>query len=79
MIILCALVMFCTKAIHAKSLSAQSSKLKKNISFHGHTISGKFQLPFESTTTIEDEKSLDDLIGVRKNFQDRIQVSQELR
>lgn len=53
--------------------------LRKDIQFGAHAVSGKYQNPLESTTVIEDEKTLDDLIGVRKNFQDRISVNKELR
>ncbi|MFN7906034.1 MAG: hypothetical protein ACK5P5_12705 [Pseudobdellovibrionaceae bacterium] len=66
------------KTKSAKKTSSQQ-RLKQDVSFDEHTVSGNYQLPFESTTVVEDEKNLDDLIGVRKNFQDRIQAAQELR
>ena len=55
------------------------NRLKQDVSFDEHAVGGKYQMPLESTTVVEDEKSLDDLIGVRQNFKDRSQVSQELR
>lgn len=79
LIILSILVIFCSEAVLAEKTPSHAGKLKKDIAFHGHTVSGKYQLPLESTITVEDEKSLDDLIGVRKNFQDRIKIAKKLR
>lgn len=65
--------------ILASNKAKSKSRLKQDVSFDEHAVGGKYQMPLESTTVVEDEKSLDDLIGVRKNFKDREQVSQELR
>lgn len=54
-------------------------RLKQDIAFDNHAVGGKYQVPMESMTVIEDEKTLDDLIGVRQNFRDRLQSSKELR
>ncbi len=66
------------KITHSKQ-SKSENRLKQNVSFDEHAVGGKYQVPLESTTVVEDEKSLDNLIGVRQNFKDREQVSQELR
>lgn len=62
-----------TKAVKAKS------KLSTEVDFNDRVVGGKIQYSSESITTVENEKSLDDLIGVRRNFSDRIQRAEELR
>lgn len=65
--------------------AAQSAKKasKKNLStsvdFNDRTVGGKYMFSTEAITTVENDKSLDDLIGVRKNFKDRIERSESLR
>lgn len=54
-------------------------KLSTDIKFDGHNVGGKIQSPFESLTEVENEKAIDQLIAVRKNFNDRIQKSDQLR
>jgi hypothetical protein len=56
-----------------------NTKLSTDVKFDGQTVGGKIQSPFESLTVVENEKSIDDLIGVRKNFADRIQKSKGMR
>jgi hypothetical protein len=55
------------------------SKLSTDIKFDGQTVGGKIQAPFESLTEVENEKLIDQLIGARKNFNDRILKSNQLR
>lgn len=62
-----------------KQVSKPASRLSTNIKFDGHTVGGQVQSPFESLTEVENEKSIDQLIGARKNFNDRIQKANELR
>lgn len=54
-------------------------KLSTDIKFDGQAVGGKMQAPFESLTEVENEKLIDQLIGARKNFNDRIQKSNQLR
>lgn len=63
---------------HAAQKS-QPGKLSTDIQFDGYTVGGKIQTPFESLTEVENEKLIDQLIGARKNFNDRIQKSNQLR
>jgi len=56
-----------------------NSKLSTDIKFDGQTVGGKTQSPFESMAVIENEKKIDDLIGVRKNFSDRSKKAQGMR
>jgi hypothetical protein len=67
----------------AQKVSAKSnnpnSKLSTDIKFDGQTVGGKTQSPFESLAVIENEKSIDDLIGMRTNFTDRTKKAQGMR
>ncbi len=50
-------------------------KLDTNVSFDDLLIQGKYQFSDEAVTTVEQDKVLDSLLGVRKDFKDRIQRS----
>jgi len=54
-------------------------KMSTNLDFDDRTVGGKYNFSTEAITTVENDKSLDDLIGVRKNFKDRIERSESLR
>ncbi len=54
-------------------------KLSTDIKFDGQTVGGQIQSPFESEATVENEKNIDDLIGVRLNFFDRSRKAKMLR
>ncbi len=54
-------------------------KLSTNVDFEDRTVKGKYMFSTEAITTVESDKALDDLIGVRKNFSDRIERSKTLR
>lgn len=56
-----------------------NTKLSTDVRFDGQTVGGKIQSPFESLAVVENEKSIDDLIGVRKNFSDRSEKSKGMR
>lgn len=55
--------------------SGQPVKLEKNISFEDMLIQGKFQFKDETVMTVEQDKVLDGLLGVRKDFKDKIKRS----
>lgn len=61
------------------STASSSAKLSTDIKFNGQMVGGKVQSPFESLTEVENEKQINDLIGVRKNFNDRIQKTKQMR
>jgi hypothetical protein len=54
-------------------------KLSTNVNFEDLLVDGKYQYPSEATTTVENEKDLDDLIGARKHFRDRLGRSMDRR
>ena len=61
------------------SLQKANSKLSTDIKFDGQLVGGKIQSPFEALTVVENEKGIDDLIGVRAQFADRSQKSKGMR
>lgn len=58
---------------------ANQPPLSTDVKFNDHQVGGKYQKPFETLSIVENEKRLDELIGVRRDFQDRIQQTQEMR
>jgi hypothetical protein len=50
-------------------------KLGTKFNFEDMMVKGKYQYPDEAITSVEDEKGLNDLLGVRKHFKDRLQQS----
>lgn len=74
----------CALAAHAevkkkKLRQNPSSTLSTDVRFDGQLVGGKIQSPMEALSVVENEKSIDDLIGVRKNFQDRNEKLKGLR
>lgn len=51
------------------------SKKSKDLNFDELLIQGKYHFTDEAVTTVEDDKVLDGLLQVRKDFKDRIQQS----
>lgn len=71
-----------TTAAAAASKAAPTdpaTKLTTDAQFGDHMVGGQYQVPFETVSTVENEKSIDSLIGVRKNFKDRIERSKTFR
>ena len=48
--------------------------LKRDFNFSDMSLVGNYKKSFGSNVIVEDEKSLDDLLGVRKNFKDRVRI-----
>jgi hypothetical protein len=67
------------KAHHSKvskgkiSKTAPKSNLSTDIVFDGSTVHGKYQYSDEAMATVENEKILNSLLGVRRDFRDRIE------
>ncbi len=55
--------------------SEDKKNLKTDVSFEDLLVQGKYHFSDEAVTTVEDEKILDALLPVRKDFQDRIKRS----
>ncbi len=52
---------------------AQNGQLGTNFSFEAASVHGKYQMAGQGVATVEDEKVLDDLLGLRRQFKDREQ------
>ena len=67
------------KKADAANTKAKNSALTTDAKFGDQAVGGLYQLPMEALSVVENEKSIDDLIGVRKNFRDRVQRSKGMR
>lgn len=75
-----ALILLFTVAAEASSAeakkavpkNARDAKLGTSFRFDGSSLHGKFQASPSTTATVENDKYLEDLLGARKNFDDRI-------
>jgi len=66
----------------APGVNPQQTIVKKkttDVSFEDVLVQGKYHFSDEAVTTVEQEKVLDALLGVRTDFQDRIDQSTEQR
>ncbi len=50
-----------------------TANLQKNMKFGDHRVNGKFMFSQEAIATVENEKSLSELLGLRKHFKDRLE------
>ena len=72
-----------TRAVKAKKSAGTKKKQKPaaevhtNHNFDDHGVTGKYQMPDEALAKVENEKSLSDLLGVRKHFKDRLAEASE--
>lgn len=55
-----------------KKKGNSTAKLGTSFQFDGSTLRGKYQTSLGTSATVENDKYLDDLLGGRKNFEDRI-------
>lgn len=62
-----------------KSTLNKDKKLSTQVDFNDHLVGGTYQKPLEALTVVEDDKSLESLIGMRKNFKDREKKMKELK
>lgn len=62
-----------------KATSLPPTALSTDIRFSDQSVGGKYQLPMEALSVVENEKSIDNLIGIRKNFRDRIGRTKGMR
>ncbi|MCB0350956.1 MAG: hypothetical protein KDD38_07220 [Bdellovibrionales bacterium] len=65
------------KATPSGSASNVSSGMKNstNLNFDDLLIQGKYHFSDEAIITVEQDKALDALLGVRKDFKDRLKKS----
>ncbi len=65
----------------AKASSSMAKQLKGRLSttmaFSGSRVKGQYQVPAEATARIENEKPLEELMGLRTQFRDRMSQDEE--
>ncbi len=59
----------------AKATVNADGKKTTDVSFEDVLVQGKYHFSDEAVTTVEQDKVLDSLLGVRKDFKDRIRKS----
>ncbi|MDZ4081828.1 MAG: hypothetical protein U1E10_02745, partial [Bdellovibrionales bacterium] len=59
----------------AQDTAATKKKKSTEVSFDDVLVQGKYHFSDEAVTTVEDDKILDALLGVRTEFKDRIKKS----
>lgn len=67
-----------TSPVYAASTNKKTrepAKASTNVSFDELLIQGKYHFSDEAVITVEQDKLLDALLGVRKDFKDRLQQS----
>lgn len=52
-------------------------RLGTSFRFDGMSLHGKYQSAPWMSTTVEDDKFLEDLLGARKHFRDRVEMDQK--
>lgn len=60
-----------------KKAQAEESHVSTSHNFEDHGVLGEYQMPDEALAKVENEKSLADLLGVRKHFKDRLAEANE--
>lgn len=68
------LVLALSMGFSISSLAAKKEK-STNFNFDELLIQGEYHFSDELTTTVEQDKVLDALLGVRKDFKDRMKLS----
>jgi len=63
------------QAVATEKATQQRSKLSTNMNFEDLLIQGKYHFSDEAVSTVEEDKVLDALLGIRKDFKDRIKRS----
>ncbi len=58
----------------AKTASVQSKNLSTDVSFDGTNLYGRYNRADEAIATVEDEKIMGRLLGLRMDFKDRLQA-----
>jgi len=59
--------------VNQQTLNSKPSTLKTEHTFDDFLVQGKFHFSDHTVVTVEEDKVLDGLVGVRKDFKDRIQ------
>jgi hypothetical protein len=72
-----AVFLFCAFGVSNAAWAAEAPSEATQHSFEDLLIQGKYHFSDEAVTTVEEDKVLDSLIGVRTDFKDRLEQSAE--
>lgn len=65
-------------ALSKQSMARETAKrLSTSMTFSGSRVGGQYQVPGEATARIENEKPIEELLGLRTQFRDRMQQDEE--
>jgi hypothetical protein len=67
-----------TEVTKKSTLPGANSQLGTSFSFDAASVRGKYQLAGQGIASVQDEKVMDDLLGIRRQFKDR-EVQEESR
>ena len=65
------------KKVSLRKSKAPKGDLQTDVRFDDSVLHGQYQVPEEALAKVENEKVLDDLLGVRRHFKDRLQEAAE--
>ena len=65
------------KRVKSKGAVKAKSDLQTDVKFDDSVLHGQYQTPDEAMARVENEKGLNELLGVRKNFKDRLATAAE--
>jgi hypothetical protein len=65
------------QAHKGKAKAKAKSDLQTDVKFDDSVLHGQYQTPEEALAKVENEKGLNDLLGVRKHFKDRLATASE--
>ncbi len=54
-----------------------AKRLSTQMSFSGSRVGGQYQVPGEATARVENEKPIEELLGLRTQFRDRMKQDEE--
>jgi hypothetical protein len=60
------------KKSHIKSKNAGKPTVSRDLVFDGSPVNGRYHSAGEATAVVEEEKNLNQLIGARRDFRDRL-------
>jgi hypothetical protein len=77
-LILLSLLTCVSFAAEKKAAKTESkSQLSRSFRFDGSSLRGKYQSSLGTSATVENDKYMDDLLGGRKKFDDRIREEKQ--
>ena len=66
-----------SKAKSGNPVQTKGKALRREVVFTGSTVNGKYHSAGEAVTKVEQEKQLNDLIGMRRDYKDRLAAERD--